>query len=104
MKQMQQLTAIIEHEGDGYVSLCPELDIASQGDTVEEAQLNLIEALEGFFEAADPAEGQAACRIKPRRISLRSVRKPHPHLPPHTLRAIIAPCQTPNPRPPTPSP
>ena len=30
-----QLTAIIEREGNGYVSLCPELDIASQGDTIE---------------------------------------------------------------------
>ena len=51
-----QLTAIIEREEDQYVALCPELDIASQGDTVEEARLNLIEALEGFFEVADPSE------------------------------------------------
>jgi predicted RNase H-like HicB family nuclease len=50
------LTTIIEREGDGYVSLCPELDIASQGDTVEEARANLREALELFFETADPAE------------------------------------------------
>ena len=59
MKQRQQLTAIIEREGDGYVSLCPELDIASQGNTVEEARSNLIEALEGFFEVADPSEIQS---------------------------------------------
>ncbi len=58
MKQTHQLTAIIEREGDGYVSLCPELDIASQGDTVEEARLNLIEALELFFETADSSEIQ----------------------------------------------
>lgn len=50
------LTAIIEREGDGYVSLCPELDIASQGDTVEQARDNLREALELFFEAATPEE------------------------------------------------
>lgn len=56
MVQTRQLTAIIEREGDGYVSLCPELDIASQGDTVEEARLNLVEALELFFESADPSE------------------------------------------------
>ena len=37
----KQLTAIIEREGDGYVPLCPELDIASQGDTIEEARSNL---------------------------------------------------------------
>ncbi len=51
-----QLTAIIEREGDGYVALCPELDIASQGDTVSEARDNLIEALELFFEVASDAE------------------------------------------------
>ena len=51
-----KLTAIIEREGDGYVSLCPELDIASQGDSVEQARDNLREALELFFETASPAE------------------------------------------------
>ena len=51
-----KLTAIIEREGDGYVSLCPELDIASQGRSVEEARDNLQEALELFFEAASPEE------------------------------------------------
>lgn len=51
-----KLTAIIEREGDGYVSLCPEVDIASQGDTVEQARDNLREALEAFFEAASPEE------------------------------------------------
>ncbi|MEW5885883.1 MAG: type II toxin-antitoxin system HicB family antitoxin [Pseudomonadota bacterium] len=54
----RQLTAIIEREGCGYVSLCPELDIASQGDTVQEARDNLREALELFFESASPAEIQ----------------------------------------------
>lgn len=54
----RQLTAIIEKEGDGFVSLCPELDIASQGDTLEEARHNLTEALELFFETADPSEVQ----------------------------------------------
>ena len=39
-----------------YVALCPELDIASQGDTVEEARANLVEALELFFESADATE------------------------------------------------
>lgn len=53
-----KLTAIIEREDDGYVSLCPELDIASQGDTVEEARANLLEALELFFETASPEEVQ----------------------------------------------
>ena len=56
MKSTQQFTAIIEREGDGYISLCPELDIASQGDNIEEARRNLIEALELFFETAAPSE------------------------------------------------
>jgi predicted RNase H-like HicB family nuclease len=54
----KQFTALIEREGDGYVSLCPELDIASQGDTIKEAHENLREALELFFETASPAEIQ----------------------------------------------
>ncbi|NJD55049.1 MAG: type II toxin-antitoxin system HicB family antitoxin [Nitrospirae bacterium] len=52
----QKLTAIIEKENDGYVSLCPELDIASQGNTIEEARDNLKEAIELFFEVASPEE------------------------------------------------
>ena len=51
-----RLTAIIEREADGYVALCPELDIASQGDSIESARDNLREALELFFECASPAE------------------------------------------------
>ncbi len=56
MKPMRQLTAIIEREDDMYVALCSELDIASQGRTVEAARTNLIEALELFFESADATE------------------------------------------------
>jgi predicted RNase H-like HicB family nuclease len=54
----KQMTAIIEREGNGYVSFCPELDIASQGDTVQAARENLREALELFFETASPTEIQ----------------------------------------------
>ena len=52
----RQLTAIIQAEDDGFVALCPELDICSQGETVEEARANLREALELFFECASPDE------------------------------------------------
>ena len=55
----RQLTAIIEREGDGYVALCPEVDVASQGDTIEEARSNLKEALELFFETASENEIQS---------------------------------------------
>ena len=52
----KELTAIIESEGDGYVALCPEVDLASQGETVTEARANLQEALELFFETASGTE------------------------------------------------
>ncbi len=53
---LRQFTAVIERDGDWYVALCPELDIASQGKTVEQARRNLVEAIELFFEAASPTE------------------------------------------------
>ena len=52
----KQITAIIEREGDGFVSLCPELDIVSQGETIESAKDNLKEAVELFFETASTNE------------------------------------------------
>lgn len=52
----QKLTAIIEREDDMYVALCPELDIASQGSSIESARDNLQEAIELFFETASPGE------------------------------------------------
>jgi len=54
MKHVQQVTAIIEREGDGYV--CPELDVARQGNTIEDAGNNLQEAVALFLETADPKE------------------------------------------------
>ncbi len=54
----RQLTAIIEREDNGYVALCPEVDVASQGATVNEARVNLKEALELFFETASTSEIQ----------------------------------------------
>jgi predicted RNase H-like HicB family nuclease len=55
MKTMT-LSAVLNPEADGFVSLCPELDLASQGDTIEEALANLKEALERFFETASAEE------------------------------------------------
>ena len=50
------LTAILTREDDGFVALCPEVDVASQGATVEEAKANLKEAVELFFECASESE------------------------------------------------
>ncbi len=56
VERVERVTAVIEREGDGYVAFCPELDIASQGDTIEEARRNLQEALALFMETASPEE------------------------------------------------
>ena len=58
----RKLTAIIEREGAGYVALCPEVDVVSQGDTVSEARDNLEEALALFFETASTEEIEARLR------------------------------------------
>jgi len=60
----QKFTAVIERENGGYVSLCPEFDIASQGDTVEEAKANLTEAIELFLETADETEIKSRFRTE----------------------------------------
>jgi predicted RNase H-like HicB family nuclease len=56
MKLARRVTAIIEREDDGFVALCPELDVVSQGSSIEEARANLVEALTLFFETADSSE------------------------------------------------
>jgi predicted RNase H-like HicB family nuclease len=56
MKNIREFTALVEREGDGYVALCPEFDVVSQGDTVEEARNNLAEAVSLLLETADPSE------------------------------------------------
>ena len=58
----RRLTAIVEREGDGYVALCPEMDVASQGDSVAEARGNLEEALTLFFETASAEEVERRTR------------------------------------------
>lgn len=69
MTGSRRFTAVIEREGDGYVSLCPELDIASQGDSIEEARANLIDLLTFSFH---PEQGALHCGHPPgwSRVSL----------------------------------
>ena len=64
MEKVLQLTAVIEREEDGYVATCPELDVVSQGDTVEEARAICWRKVEGFFEAASPSRSVVALRLK----------------------------------------
>ena len=56
MKQIPQLTTIVSHEGNIFVALCPQFDIASQGLSVKEAKANLQEATELFIESASQTE------------------------------------------------
>lgn len=56
MNRRIELTAVIEKEDNMYISLCPELDIASQGETQDEAKSNLVEAIELFYESASESE------------------------------------------------
>jgi predicted RNase H-like HicB family nuclease len=53
---MSLFTCVVQREGDGFVAMCPELDVASQGSSVEEARANLQEAVELFLETASPQE------------------------------------------------
>jgi predicted RNase H-like HicB family nuclease len=59
MSDTLRFTAMIYRENGGYVALCPELDVASQGVSVEDASANLREAVELFLECADPSEVSA---------------------------------------------
>jgi predicted RNase H-like HicB family nuclease len=84
-------TAILEKEGDLFVALCPELDIASQGSTVEEATANLKEAVELFLECADPEEIRQRLHMQ-RQIQGSTVTVPvpdHPEIKIGTLLSII---------------
>lgn len=62
--QTRAFTALLQRENDGWVSLCPELDVASQGDTPEEANANLREAVELFLETAPADEVERRLRAE----------------------------------------
>jgi predicted RNase H-like HicB family nuclease len=74
--QYRRFTAIIEREGDGFVSLCPELDVASQGDTIEEARDNLAEAIGLLLEVVPVEEidrrssTRDVCRLRCEQLNL----------------------------------
>ncbi|MBW3579022.1 MAG: type II toxin-antitoxin system HicB family antitoxin [Actinobacteria bacterium] len=54
-----RLTAAISREGDWYVAQCLEVDVASQGTSVDEARDNLAEALALYFEDQDVEVGES---------------------------------------------
>ena len=55
---MQRITVHIVKDGDSFVSHCLDYDIASQGETREEAKHNILEAVSLFLECASPDEVQ----------------------------------------------
>ena len=58
----KKLTAVINKEENWYVAYCVELDVVSQGKTIEEAQTNLKEAVELYLESfeADDYPGSSS--------------------------------------------
>ncbi len=54
--KLPKLTAVIEREDDWFVAACPELGVASQGASIEEAKRMLKEAVDLFLEEADEQE------------------------------------------------
>ena len=45
-------TGILLKEENSFSALCPELDVASEGETLEEVKNNLIEAVSLYIESA----------------------------------------------------
>ena len=66
---MLSFSVVVFPEGKSYSAWCPELDVASQGDKLEEAIANLKEALELHLECLSPAELQ---EIRKRQRALNS--------------------------------
>jgi predicted RNase H-like HicB family nuclease len=67
-----QLTAAITHEGDWYVARCLQVEVTSQGESVEAALANLREALELYFEDEPIPDDVQAPIIAPIEISIRA--------------------------------
>lgn len=53
MKQQIVVRAEVFREGNLYVALCPDLDVSSFGETIEEAKQSLNEALAAFIEECE---------------------------------------------------
>jgi len=73
------LPAVVHREGDWFVSWCPDLDVASQGRTVEESLSNLRESLNLRLEDDDlevPSEPFLLTTIEVERISTRKASRP----------------------------
>jgi len=59
------LTCRLSRENGGYVARCLELDVTTQGDTFEEAQENIVEAVELYLETYGLPEELRSSEAKP---------------------------------------
>jgi predicted RNase H-like HicB family nuclease len=58
----RMFAAIVQKDEGDWTALCPDVDVASQGKTIEHAMANLREAVELFFEVANPLEVERRLR------------------------------------------
>jgi predicted RNase H-like HicB family nuclease len=70
--KLPKLTVVIEKEGKWYVATCPELGVASQGRTFDEAEAMIQEAVELLLEEADEDKIKRRLnrRVKVKRLEL----------------------------------
>ncbi|WP_250290954.1 type II toxin-antitoxin system HicB family antitoxin [Frankia sp. CiP1_Cm_nod1] len=66
----QQLTVVVYREEDGFVARCLEVEVASDGDTEQEAIANIREALELYFEDGDAVEAHLVDQAKVAKVTL----------------------------------
>jgi predicted RNase H-like HicB family nuclease len=50
-----EFTAVVTQDGERFIALCPEFDMASEGSSVAESIANLRNAVEQFLKTADSA-------------------------------------------------
>ena len=60
MSESLVLTAAVHREEDWYVAQCLEVDVASQGQSIDEALANLAEAVELYLEEVDDPAGHVS--------------------------------------------
>ncbi len=73
--RLPKLTAVIEKEGKWFVATCPELRVASQGRSLEEAEAMIQEAVELLLE--DPDEAEIKRRLN-RGVKVKRLELAHP--------------------------
>jgi predicted RNase H-like HicB family nuclease len=74
--KLPKLTAVIEPGDDGwYVASCPELGIVSQGETPEQAEMMIKEAVELWLECAE--ESEIRQRIRERKVAIKELAVTH---------------------------